>query len=102
VQVIREAGRADAFEERFREELNLRGLKGEWHIVDHTDLAELTELAETADLAIRVGLAPTGKRRLITAHTQLGRRGDAGTAKCTSSFGPGRLAQFPPRRPNYV
>jgi nucleotide-binding universal stress UspA family protein len=52
VQVIREAERADAFEERFREELNLRGLKGEWHIVDHTDLAELTELAETADLAI--------------------------------------------------
>ena len=52
VQVVREAERADAFEERLREELNLRGLKGEWHVVDHTDLAELTELAETADLAI--------------------------------------------------
>jgi nucleotide-binding universal stress UspA family protein len=51
-QVIREAERADAFEERFREELNLRGLNGEWHIVDHTELAELIELAAAADLAI--------------------------------------------------
>jgi nucleotide-binding universal stress UspA family protein len=52
VQVLREAERADAFEEHFREELNLWGLTGEWHIVDHTDLAELIELAETADLAV--------------------------------------------------
>ena len=51
-QVLREAERADAIEERLREELNSRGLNGEWHIVDHTDMAGLIELAQTADLAI--------------------------------------------------
>ena len=28
------------------------GLDGEWHILDHTGVAELIELADTADLAI--------------------------------------------------
>jgi nucleotide-binding universal stress UspA family protein len=51
-QVLREAERVDTVEERFREELQRRGLDDEWHIVDHTDLAELIELAEAADLAI--------------------------------------------------
>src|SRR5438105_1360084 len=49
---MREAERADAFEERFREELQTRGLDGEWHIADHTDAAGLIKLAEAADLAL--------------------------------------------------
>jgi nucleotide-binding universal stress UspA family protein len=51
-QVLREAERADAVEERFREALSVRGLDGEWRIVAHTDLAELIQLAGAADLAI--------------------------------------------------
>ena len=47
-----EGERADTVEERFREELQLRGLDGEWLILDHTDLTKLIELAEAADLAI--------------------------------------------------
>jgi nucleotide-binding universal stress UspA family protein len=52
VDVLREGERADTVQERFQEELQARGLDGEWHIVDHTDLAELIELAKAADLAI--------------------------------------------------
>jgi nucleotide-binding universal stress UspA family protein len=52
VEVLREGERADTAEERFREELQLRGLDGEWHIVDHTGVAELIELTETSDLVI--------------------------------------------------
>ncbi len=51
-QALREAERADAVERRFREELPLRALEGEWHMLDHTDLAELIRLAKAADLAI--------------------------------------------------
>ena len=51
-QVLREAERADTVEQRFREELPLRALDGEWHMLDHTDLAELIQLAKAADLAI--------------------------------------------------
>jgi hypothetical protein len=43
-QVLREAKRADTVEERFREVLQPHGLDGEWHIIYHTDLAELAEL----------------------------------------------------------
>jgi nucleotide-binding universal stress UspA family protein len=50
--VSSEAERTDTVEERFREELQLRGLDGEWLILDHTDLTKLIELAEAADLAI--------------------------------------------------
>jgi len=52
VDVLREAERAETVEERFREELQARGLDGEWRILDHTGVAEVIELAETADLAI--------------------------------------------------
>lgn len=52
VNVLRQAEQADTVEERFREELQARGLDGEWHIVDHTGVAEVIELAEMADLAI--------------------------------------------------
>ena len=44
VEIVREAERADTVEERFREELQARGLDGEWHIVDHTGVAEVIEL----------------------------------------------------------
>jgi len=52
VQVLREAERADAVEELFRAALPLHGLDGEWHMVDHTHLAELIELTKATDLAI--------------------------------------------------
>jgi len=51
-QAVREAERADIVEERFREELPLRRLDGEWHMLDHTDLAELTRLAKATDLVV--------------------------------------------------
>lgn len=52
VQVVREAERADILEERFRQELSQRGLDGEWRRLDHTELAELIQLARSADLAV--------------------------------------------------
>jgi nucleotide-binding universal stress UspA family protein len=51
-QVLREAERADTIEQRFREELPVRALDGEWHRLDHTDLAEMIQLAKATDLAI--------------------------------------------------
>ena len=51
-QAVREAERADIVEQRFREELPLRRLAGEWHMLDHTDLAELIRLAKAADLVV--------------------------------------------------
>jgi nucleotide-binding universal stress UspA family protein len=51
-QVLREAERADTAEQRFREELRLRALDGEWHVLDYNDLAELIALAREADLAV--------------------------------------------------
>ena len=51
-QVLRDAERADAAEQRFREELPPRRLDGEWHMLDHTDLAELIQLAKAADLVV--------------------------------------------------
>jgi len=51
-QVVREAERADAVEQRFRQELQDRALDGEWHVLDHNDLAELAELVKAADLTV--------------------------------------------------
>jgi nucleotide-binding universal stress UspA family protein len=51
-QVLRDAERADAVEQRFREELPVRALDGEWHMLGHTDLAELIQLAKATDLVI--------------------------------------------------
>ncbi|MBV8088236.1 MAG: universal stress protein [Alphaproteobacteria bacterium] len=51
-QVLRDAERAEAVERRFREELPVRALDGEWHMLDHTDLVELLRLVKAADLAI--------------------------------------------------
>ena len=51
-QVLRDAERADNVEQRFREELPVRALDGEWHMLGHTDLVELVQLAKAADLVI--------------------------------------------------
>jgi nucleotide-binding universal stress UspA family protein len=51
-QVVREAERADAVEQSFREELARRALDGEWSALDHTGLAELAQLAKPADLVV--------------------------------------------------
>ena len=47
-----DAERADALEQRFRAELPLSGLDGEWHMLNRSDLAELIQLAKAADLTI--------------------------------------------------
>jgi nucleotide-binding universal stress UspA family protein len=51
-QITPEPERADAVEQRFRTELQLSGLDGEWHMLDSSDLAELIELAKSADLTV--------------------------------------------------
>jgi nucleotide-binding universal stress UspA family protein len=51
-RVLRESDRVDTVEQRFREELRLRALDGEWHMLDHTDLAELIQLSTAADLTV--------------------------------------------------
>jgi hypothetical protein len=51
-QALREVEQAGTVEQHFREELPVRALDGEWHMLDHTDLAELSQLAEATDLAI--------------------------------------------------
>jgi nucleotide-binding universal stress UspA family protein len=56
-QAVREAERADTVEQRLREELPLRTLDDEWHMLDHTDLAELIQLTKAADLVV-VGQYP--------------------------------------------
>jgi nucleotide-binding universal stress UspA family protein len=47
-----DAERADAIEQRFRAELPLSGLEGEWHMLNRSDLAELIQLAKAADLTV--------------------------------------------------
>jgi nucleotide-binding universal stress UspA family protein len=51
-QVVRRAEQADSVEQRFRDELAAHALDGEWRAVDHADLAELIQLAKTADLTL--------------------------------------------------
>ena len=51
-QTLPGAERADALEQRFRAELPLSGLDGEWHMLDRADLAELIQLSKAADLTI--------------------------------------------------
>jgi nucleotide-binding universal stress UspA family protein len=43
---------AERAEERFRQELRLHGLRGDWRLVDGPDRAEVVTLAKSADLAI--------------------------------------------------
>ena len=42
----------DDAEERFRETLRLRGIRGDWRLVDGPDTGEIVALAKSADLAI--------------------------------------------------
>ncbi len=58
-QIPSDAERADAVEQRFRAELPLSGLDGEWHMLDRSDLAALIELAKSADLTV-LGQYPGG------------------------------------------
>ena len=51
-QTTPDAERADALEQRFRAELPLSGLDGEWHMLNRADLAELIQLAKAADLTV--------------------------------------------------
>ena len=51
-QTLPDAERADALEQRFRAELPLSGLDGEWHMLNRADLAELIQLAKAADLTV--------------------------------------------------
>jgi nucleotide-binding universal stress UspA family protein len=51
-QIAPEAERADIAELRFRSELRLNGLDGEWHVFSPGEMAAFIELAKTVDLTI--------------------------------------------------
>jgi len=51
-EVFHEAEVADRVEHRFKDELRLAGIEGEWHVVSGGDSAALLELAKTVDLTI--------------------------------------------------
>src|SRR6266404_1802475 len=51
-EAFREAEVADRAEHRFKDELRLAGINGEWHTVPDGDSAELIELAKSVDLTI--------------------------------------------------
>jgi len=51
-EVFREAEVAERVEHRFKEELRVVGIDGEWHVVPDGDSAELIELAKSVDLTI--------------------------------------------------
>jgi nucleotide-binding universal stress UspA family protein len=57
-EVLREAENAEAVEQRFKSELHLRSIEGEWHLFDAGDEAELIELAKSFDLTVIGQLAP--------------------------------------------
>ncbi len=51
-QVLPEAERAAAVEQRFRDELLEREIGGEWRMLGHIELAELIELPKAADMVV--------------------------------------------------
>lgn len=57
-EVLREAEDAETAEQRFRSELHLSGIEGDWHLFDTGEQAELIELAKTVDLAITGQVSP--------------------------------------------
>ena len=57
-EVVREAEEAEAVEQRFKAELHLSGLEGDWHLLDAGEEAELIELAKSFDLMITGQLSP--------------------------------------------
>jgi hypothetical protein len=56
-EAFHEAEVADRAEDRFKNELRLAGIDGEWHTVPDDDSAELIELAKSVDLTI-IGQRP--------------------------------------------
>ena len=57
-EVFREAEIAETVEQRFKSELRLHGIDGEWHLLPDGDSAALTELAKSVDLTITGQLPP--------------------------------------------
>src|SRR5437660_3268229 len=51
-EVFHEAEVADCVECRFKDELRVAGIEGEWHIVPDGDSTELIELAKSVDMTI--------------------------------------------------
>jgi len=51
-EVFHEAEVADRVECRFKDELRVAGIEGEWHIVPYGDSTELIELAKSVDMTI--------------------------------------------------
>jgi nucleotide-binding universal stress UspA family protein len=51
-EVLREAEIAETVEQRFKSELRLQGIEGEWHLLADDDWAALLELAKSVDLTI--------------------------------------------------
>jgi nucleotide-binding universal stress UspA family protein len=60
-EVFHEAEVADRAEHRFKDELRIAGIDGEWHVVPDGDPAELIELAKSVDLTI-IGQRPPSSR----------------------------------------
>jgi nucleotide-binding universal stress UspA family protein len=60
-EVFREAEIADHIEHRFKDELRIAGIDGEWHFVPDDNSAELAELAKSVDLTI-MGQRPPNSR----------------------------------------
>jgi nucleotide-binding universal stress UspA family protein len=60
-EVFHEGEIADRVEHRFRDELRVAGIDGEWHIVPDGDSDELIELAKSVDLTI-MGQRPPNSR----------------------------------------
>jgi len=57
-EVSHEAEVADRVELRFKDELRVAGIEGEWHVVPDGDSTELIELAKSVDMAIMGQRAP--------------------------------------------
>ncbi len=57
-EVLREAEDAETVEQRFKSELHLNGITGEWHLFDTGEEADLIELSKAYDLTITGQLAP--------------------------------------------
>ena len=64
-EVVREAEEAGAAEERFKSELHLSGLQGDWTLLDAGEEPELIELAKSFDLTITGQLAPEARSMLF-------------------------------------
>jgi nucleotide-binding universal stress UspA family protein len=60
-ETFHEAEVADRVEHRFKNELQIAGIDGEWHIVPDGDAAELIELAKSVDMTI-MGQRPPNSR----------------------------------------